>query len=144
MARCCLVKMNIQAPPNLTSKQPVDQSGINDWGGVSPVTPDFVNPEAPWPEIDALRTISARAGKVLVERLAAYPDFVRGADIWIEPEHRVPFWLFRMAGLCREEKWFAGGEIPIARRNAPVGSVDADRETLRILARAQDGQRTQC
>ncbi len=135
-------KMNIQAPPNLTSEDHswLIKAGINDWGGVSPVTPDFVNPEAPWPEIDALRTISARAGKVLVERLATYPDFVRDADIWIEPELQGSVLALQDSeGFAREGTWFAGGEIPIARRNAPMNSLDADCKTLRILARAQDG-----
>ncbi len=55
-------------------------SGINDWGGVSPVTPDHVNPERPWPQIETLIRETAKAGKVLVERLAIYPAYVRRAD----------------------------------------------------------------
>ena len=51
-------------------------AGINDWGGVSPVTPDHVNPEAPWPHLDDLARRTAEAGKLLVERLAIYPAFV--------------------------------------------------------------------
>ena len=54
-------------------------AGINDWGGVSPVTPDHVNPEAPWPALDALAERTAAAGKLLVERLAIYPDYARDA-----------------------------------------------------------------
>jgi len=79
--------MNIQAPPNLS---PADypvllDAGINDWGGISPVTPDHVNPEAPWPEVAALERAVAAAGKVLVPRLAAYPDYALDADRWIDP-----------------------------------------------------------
>ena len=64
--------MNIQAPPNLSPGLISDliAAGINDWGGVSPVTPDHVNPEAPWPEIERLRARDRAAGKCLVERLA--------------------------------------------------------------------------
>jgi 7,8-didemethyl-8-hydroxy-5-deazariboflavin synthase CofG subunit len=69
--------MNIQAPPNLT---PDGYSlyllaGINDWGGISPLTPDFINPEAPWPQIVELRRVSEDAGFQLRERLALYPEF---------------------------------------------------------------------
>jgi hypothetical protein len=79
--------MNIQAPPNL---QPgalarLIAAGINDWGGVSPVTPDHVNPERPWPALDALARATAQAGKILLERLAVYPGFVARRDRWIAP-----------------------------------------------------------
>jgi FO synthase len=52
------------------------QAGINDWGGISPVTPDFINPEKPWPEIAALTRVTAQAGFTLRERLAAYPEYL--------------------------------------------------------------------
>jgi FO synthase len=69
--------MNIQSPPNLLSKEYPDllQAGINDWGGISPVTKDFINPEAAWPQISSLAARSAAAGFVLRERLAIYPEF---------------------------------------------------------------------
>lgn len=76
--------MNIQAPPNLNAgrtKALID-AGINDWGGVSPVTPDHVNPEAPWPHLDELAKFTASAGKLLEERLAVYPRYVREMDKW--------------------------------------------------------------
>lgn len=71
-------EMNLQAPPNLSyaSYPLLLQAGINDWGGISPVTMDFINPEAPWPQIAALREKTAEAGLVLRERLAIYPEFV--------------------------------------------------------------------
>ena len=71
-------RMNIQAPPNLRPEAlaALIGAGINDWGGVSPVTPDHVNPEAPWPHLEALREATERAGRTLVERLAAYPEFL--------------------------------------------------------------------
>ena len=72
-------QMNIQAPPNLSGEGfgRLIEAGLNDWGGVSPVTPDHVNPEAPWPQIERLRTETAAQGKVLTERLAVYPDYGR-------------------------------------------------------------------
>jgi FO synthase len=72
-------EMNVQAPPNLSAGalRQLVAAGINDWGGVSPVTPDYVNPERPWPHLDALTRETAQAGKVLVERLAVYPAYAR-------------------------------------------------------------------
>jgi FO synthase len=71
-------KMNLQSPPNLLSENYPDllRSGINDWGGISPVTSDFINPEAVWPEIPLLAARTAAAGFVLRERLAIYPEFL--------------------------------------------------------------------
>jgi 7,8-didemethyl-8-hydroxy-5-deazariboflavin synthase CofG subunit len=70
-------KMNLQSPPNLLSKDYPDllKAGINDWGGISPVTKDFINPEAAWPQISLLAKRSADAGFTLRERLAIYPEF---------------------------------------------------------------------
>jgi FO synthase len=70
--------MNIQAPPNLRPDglAVLVRAGINDWGGVSPVTPDHVNPEAPWPHLADLRRATEAAGRTLAERLAIYPEFV--------------------------------------------------------------------
>ncbi len=70
-------EMNIQSPPNLLAKDYPDllKAGINDWGGISPVTKDFINPEAAWPQISALSARSAGQGFVLRERLAIYPEF---------------------------------------------------------------------
>ena len=61
--------MSIQAPPNLNSGKLVSLigAGINDWGGVSPLTPDHVNPESPWPELDSLASVTQKAGKLLQE-----------------------------------------------------------------------------
>ena len=74
--------MSIQAPPNLNAGA-LDRllaAGINDWGGVSPVTPDHVNPEAPWPHLATLRRVTEAAGKELVARLPIYPRFVQQAE----------------------------------------------------------------
>ena len=73
--------MSIQAPPNLSADYgPLLLSGINDWGGVSPLTPDFVNPEAPWPDIEGLRRLCDDSGYELRERLTVYPEYLRDDD----------------------------------------------------------------
>ena len=78
-------EMNIQAPPNLSYDDfpRLLDAGINDWGGVSPVTIDHVNPEAPWPEIERLETATCAAGLELAARLPVYPEYVDGA--WLDP-----------------------------------------------------------
>lgn len=80
VARLLLGEMNIQAPPNLSRPNYEDllSAGINDWGGVSPLTPDFINPEAPWPQLQELEARTAAAGYRLVPRLPVYPEFVPG------------------------------------------------------------------
>ena len=76
--------MNLQVPPNLTHEFGVYlDAGINDWGGVSPLTIDWVNPEAPWPHLDHLRSVTTDAGFELRPRLPVYPEFVN--DRWIDP-----------------------------------------------------------
>jgi len=78
VARLVLGKMNIQAPPNLSSPDygGLLSAGINDWGGISPLTPDFINPEAPWPHLADLERRTAAAGQKLKHRLCIYPEFV--------------------------------------------------------------------
>ena len=80
--------MNIQAPPNLSPGvyPRLIAAGINDWGGISPVTPDHVNPEAPWPAIAELAERTAAAGKLLVLRLPIYPSYARNLATWTAPE----------------------------------------------------------
>jgi FO synthase len=78
----------IQAPPNLTDANELSllvRAGIDDWGGVSPLTPDHVNPERPWPNIDDLARLTADAGFALRERLTAHPHFVRAEEPWLDP-----------------------------------------------------------
>ena len=78
VARLLLGDMNIQAPPNLTQDgyERLLEGGINDWGGVSPLTPDFINPEAPWPHLLELQRRTEAAGQKLAQRLPVYPEFV--------------------------------------------------------------------
>ncbi|HEU5266771.1 MAG TPA: bifunctional FO biosynthesis protein CofGH [Jatrophihabitans sp.] len=80
-------RMRIQAPPNLigTEYRLLLDAGIDDWGGVSPLTPDHVNPERPWPQIAELAARTADAGFELVERLTVYPPYVRACEPWLDP-----------------------------------------------------------
>jgi FO synthase len=83
--------IHLQAPPNLSDDFGVLLAcGIDDWGGVSPVTADFVNPERPWPSLERLREVTESHGKALAPRLTAYPEFVRDADRWLDPAMRFP------------------------------------------------------
>jgi FO synthase len=76
--------MNLQVPPNLTDRFEVYlEAGVNDWGGVSPLTPDWVNPEAPWPHLDQLRARTEAAGFRLLPRLPVYPEFLDAR--WVDP-----------------------------------------------------------
>src|SRR5260221_13671287 len=81
-------EMNIQAPPNLSPGvyQRLIDAGLNDWGGISSVTPDHVNPEAPWPAIEELAQRTAEAGRMLVNRLAGYPSYAPAPDNRVAPE----------------------------------------------------------
>jgi FO synthase len=138
--------MSIQAPPNLNAgalRQLLD-AGINDWGGVSPVTPDHVNPEAPWPELNVLAQATSEAGKALVERLAIYPAYVREMDRWVDPGLRTAL-LHRTDsdGFPRTDSWSPG-----MRERPPAGSAlgiapslaVARGELGTILARARRGE----
>ncbi|MDK1472591.1 bifunctional FO biosynthesis protein CofGH [Streptomyces sp. 549] len=77
----------IQAPPNLVDEEYrlLIDAGIDDWGGVSPLTPDHVNPERPWPHIEELAARTADAGFTLRERLTVYPEFIRRGEPWLDP-----------------------------------------------------------
>ncbi|MGB6040203.1 MAG: bifunctional FO biosynthesis protein CofGH, partial [Gordonia sp. (in: high G+C Gram-positive bacteria)] len=80
--------MRIQAPPNLVSLdecRALIGAGVDDWGGVSPLTPDHVNPERPWPNLDTLAEVTASAGYQLVERIAAQPKYVKAGNPWVDP-----------------------------------------------------------
>ena len=147
--------MSIQAPPNL---QPdglaaLVRAGINDWGGVSPVTPDHVNPEAPWPHLDDLARVTEAAGRDLVERLALTPSYAVKPEVWTDPA--ITTRVRRASdsrGFARPDRWFAGSgaELPkIAARWArgmredpqsiarePVAAGDIPRLPATVIARA--------
>jgi FO synthase len=138
-------EMSVQAPPNL-SPAALDRlldAGINDWGGISPVTPDHVNPEAPWPHLETLRRATEAAGKELVARLPIYPRFAQQPERWLAPEMRAPVLDHADAeGYARENRWAAGAVSPPAALSAPAGTVSPPRDELRrILHRARDGRK---
>jgi len=119
--------MSIQAPPNLSPGvlPLLINAGINDWGGVSPLTPDHVNPEAPWPQLEELARQTAIAGMYLDERLTVYPTFVRNADTWIDSAVRQS--VARMCdgeGFARSDNWTTGGNLQPQMRSI---AADADR-----------------
>lgn len=139
--------MNIQAPPNLSPGifEQIVAAGINDWGGVSPVTPDFVNPEAPWPHLTDLADKTAGAGKVLIERLALYPEYANDLPRWVD--HAVePLVLQAIdgAGFARTENWAAGAvedppEIDLARVTA-IAKQGPSADLADILSKAKSGR----
>src|ERR1700730_17377100 len=123
--------MNVQAPPNLspTVLRRLIAAGINDWGGVSPITPDYVNPEQPWPQLDVLARETAKAGKVLTERLTIYPSYVPHADIWLDPALQT--FVSRAAdtqGFARADGWVPGSlkKPKVESPTRPIlGSLDS-------------------
>jgi FO synthase len=123
-------EMNIQAPPNLSpgALGRLIAAGINDWGGVSPVTPDHVNPEAPWPHLQRLEAATRAEGKELVERLAIYPAYARSLAEWADESLRRAVLGFTDGdGLARTDSWCPGRITPLPRReldwlNAAPGS----------------------
>jgi FO synthase len=107
---------SIQAPPNLSpgKLEALIGAGINDWGGVSPLTPDHVNPESPWPQLEALRLETASAGKVLQERLTIYPSYSFSPDEWLDSGMVGPVLkLSDGAGMAREDDWLSGQSVEI-------------------------------
>jgi FO synthase len=138
----------LQAPPNLTEDfGALLDAGIDDWGGVSPVTIDHVNPEAPWPEVELLRTACASRGLELAPRLTVYPPFVDSE--WIAPTV-LPHVLQAAdsLGLAREDRW-APGEVEsvpfvVARDALPVDTREelGEDELVRLFsARGEERQR---
>ncbi|MGN6309244.1 MAG: 5-amino-6-(D-ribitylamino)uracil--L-tyrosine 4-hydroxyphenyl transferase CofH [Xanthobacteraceae bacterium] len=110
------VDVSIQVPPNLNGEHiaAIVNAGINDWGGISPLTIDFVNPEAPWPNVEKLAMELAATGRTLVERLTVYPRFGLQPSHWVDPKLQTPVLRLSDAeGLGRDCNWRAGGSLPI-------------------------------
>ena len=137
--------MSIQAPPNLSPGvlPKIVAAGINDWGGVSPVTPDFVNPEAPWPHLVQLERETAAAGKQLTERMTIYPAYVREGETWLDDGLRPTVLQHVDAdGFPRTDDWTPGAQIDppadalaiIAARPQPSAAIAP------ILERARAGK----
>ena len=143
---------HVQAPPNLAYEDfpRLLDAGIDDWGGVSPVTIDHVNPEAPWPEIERLEAATLSRGLELVPRLAVYPEYVADLETWCDRD--VAPYVRRAAdacGLARDDRWAPGEStrVPfLVRRDAPplelVGDELGEDELTRLLdARGSGAQR---
>ncbi len=106
-------EVHVQAPPNLSDElAPLLTAGIDDWGGVSPITADHVNPERAWPALDTLRAATEGAGHVLAARLTVYPAFAHDAATWLDPNLVFPVLDVSDAeGLARDAAWCSGGEV---------------------------------
>jgi len=146
-------EMSIQAPPNLSPGrlEALIGAGINDWGGVSPLTPDHVNPESPWPQLNTLRQETAAASKLLQERLTIYPAYVLRFTEWLDKSMVGPVLkLTDGAGLAREDNWLSGQsvEIPEGFDLTPASSpaifnpLPVAEKTRAILDNAMAGDHT--
>jgi FO synthase len=130
---------HIQAPPNLSYGDfpRLLDAGIDDWGGVSPVTIDHVNPEAPWPELELLRTATESRGLELAPRLPVYPDWLSGR--WLDPVVMPAALRASDAlGLAREDRWSPGEDVPVPfvpRAALPLDSRDelGEKELVRLF-----------
>ncbi|MBY6189867.1 5-amino-6-(D-ribitylamino)uracil--L-tyrosine 4-hydroxyphenyl transferase CofH [Microbulbifer agarilyticus] len=141
-------EMSIQAPPNLSPgvlPRLID-AGINDWGGVSPVTPDFVNPEAPWPHVEKLARESALCGKFLQQRLTIYPEYALAGPEWLDAALQQPILkMLDSDGYPRIDDWVSGQSTgaPATTLRA-LSDVSDDRcvsDTLKsIVAKASRGE----
>ncbi len=122
--------MAVQAPPNLAGANAVDEpsyaryvdAGINDWGGVSPVTPDHVNPERPWPHLEELEKATEAKGYLLLERLALHPSYARDTGKWVDENLRPRVLAGSDSeGFARVETWSPGTTEDIPAKS--VGEV---------------------
>ncbi|MFP3562970.1 5-amino-6-(D-ribitylamino)uracil--L-tyrosine 4-hydroxyphenyl transferase CofH [Paraburkholderia sp. SIMBA_030] len=138
--------VSIQAPPNLSPRalRGLIDAGINDWGGVSPVTLDHVNPEAPWPHVEVLGRETAAAGKTLVGRLTIYPKYLEHATTWLDSRlHTAVLRLQDATGLARESDWTAGAAMQPPAADLDLLRYDradqASAEISEIVERCRNG-----
>ena len=138
-------EIHVQAPPNLSDElAPLLDAGIDDWGGVSPVTADHVNPERAWPALDILREATEAAGHTLAPRLTVYPAFALDPARWLDPALHFPVLDASDAeGLARDATWCSGGEEPppplLDQTPPPRGAV-AGGAVAEVLAGVALGQ----
>ena len=135
--------MTIQAPPNLRdgSLSQLVRAGVNDWGGVSPVTPDHVNPEAPWPHLEKLETETEAAGRHLRQRLAIGPAFARDVTRWADPALQTAIRRsVDSRGLVRENSWHpgAGDEAPELMASIVTGRDPQIAISLGLVAQGEE------
>ena len=137
--------ISLQVPPNLNPDDltTLIAAGLDDWGGVSPVTPDHVNPEAPWPAVAALEAATRSTGRALVPRLTLYPRYALQPQRWLDPAMRPRVLQHSDAtGFARDDRWHAGSAEPLPRGESIVSRgarSHASFETL--LSRAGAGDR---
>ncbi len=145
-------EIHVQAPPNLAYDDfpLLLDAGIDDWGGVSPVTVDHVNPEAPWPHVERLRAACAERGLELAPRLPLYPEHVRELDRWVDPAVAPAVRRHADAlGLAREDRWAPGEPVAVpfvvGRDPIPLrltGEELGEEEVTRLLsARGRERER---
>ena len=138
--------MNIQCPPNLNSDY-LDQildCGINDWGGVSPITIDHVNPESPWPQIEQLEKITNNKGMELVERLAIYPEYIEDQSWYDKNLHSGILELSDSSRYGRHDQWRCGESLSIpasGKHDLWVNKISGDvsHEIKKILDKSIHG-----
>lgn len=132
--------MTIQAPPNLHDRSALGdliRAGVNDWGGVSPLTPDHVNPEAPWPHLEVLADSTGDAGRALRQRLAIGPRHAQDATRWCDP--RIAPAVLRAVdgrGLPKDSDWAVGHGDAVPE----LASAPATQAINRILDRVREGE----
>jgi FO synthase len=134
---------HVQCPPNLSYADfpRLLDAGIDDWGGISPVTIDHVNPEAPWPEVERLERATRERGFELAPRLAVYPEYVAELDRWADAA--VAPAILRRAdslGLAREDSWAPGTSEPVPAR-APSNTVLRESKGLAVDSRYELGEK---
>jgi FO synthase len=134
-------EVHVQAPPNLSDDfGALLDAGVDDWGGVSPVTADHVNPERPWPALDRLRSVTEARGFALAPRLTVHPAWALDPERWLDPALRFPV-LDRSdaEGLARDDRWASGGDTP-APIVLPAPSASAGGAVGEVLAGVLMGQ----
>ncbi|MCY4134371.1 MAG: 5-amino-6-(D-ribitylamino)uracil--L-tyrosine 4-hydroxyphenyl transferase CofH [bacterium] len=144
-------EIHLQAPPNLSDDfgQLLD-AGIDDWGGISPVTADHVNPERPWPAVDRLRAVTETKGFSLAPRLTVYPEYALDPERWLDADMRFPV-LDRSdaEGLGRPDDggWYSGADAappvllaPAGQNGSGDGRTIAEGAVAEVLAGVRDGQ----
>lgn len=140
-------KMSIQVPPNLNAGElpRLVKAGINDWGGVSPLTKDHVNPEAPWPHLSELELFSGAADKYLEERLTVYPAYIDAQKNWLTAGVlSKTMALADGEGFGRADHWYTGMAEPVPEKllNAAMRHKgQSSSELIRICESAAAGQR---
>jgi FO synthase len=136
--------VHLQAPPNLSEHlAPLLDAGIDDWGGVSPITADHVNPERAWPALERLEALTEAAGHTLAPRLTIYPEFALDPERWLDPA--MHFYVLDASdaeGLARDSAWCSGGEVapPLILDPARLATPSARSAVGEVLAGVAAGQ----